>query len=107
MFPITTVLDTGAGPSLIRDDILPKDWEAMRLRGIPVPRIVNAGVRAVTSKDVFLLHLQVGDLRTCVRFYVTSGLAVQCILGCNFIDRHVRAILPGERKFELKKGGCV
>jgi RNase H-like domain found in reverse transcriptase/Reverse transcriptase (RNA-dependent DNA polymerase)/Integrase zinc binding domain/Integrase core domain/Chromo (CHRromatin Organisation MOdifier) domain/Retroviral aspartyl protease len=107
MFPITTVLDTGAGPSLIREDVLPKDWEAMRLRGVPVPRIVNASGRAVTSKGVVVLHVQVGDLRTRVRFYVTSGLAVPCILGCNFIDRHVRAILPGERKFELKEGGCV
>jgi hypothetical protein len=40
-----------------------------------------------------------------VRFYVTPGLAVPCILGCNFINLHVKAILPKDQKVILQEGG--
>jgi transposase InsO family protein len=105
--PVVAVLDTGAGPNLIREDVLPPDWESLRLRGVPVPKVMNASGRLLHSKGVIVLIVQVGDLRTRVRFYVTAGLAVPCILGCNFIDRHVRSIMPGERRVELREGGSV
>ena len=105
--PVVAVLDTGAGPNLIREDVLPPNWESLRLRGVPIPRVMNASGRLLHSKGVMVLILQVGGLRTRVRFYVTPGLAVPCILGCNFIDRHVRSILPGDRRVELREGGSV
>jgi hypothetical protein len=42
--------------------------------------------------------VQVGNLRTQARFIVVHSLAVECILGCQFIDRHVRSILPKEKR---------
>jgi Reverse transcriptase (RNA-dependent DNA polymerase) len=68
---------------------------------------MNASGRLLHSKGVIVLIVQVGHLRTRVRFYVTAGLAVPCILGCNFIDRHVKSILPGDRRVELHDGGSV
>jgi hypothetical protein len=47
----------------------------------------------------------VGWLRR-VRFYVPRGLAVPCILGCNFINIHVKAILTKEQKVLLQEG-CI
>jgi hypothetical protein len=58
-------------------------------------------------RGVVVLHLQVGDLRTRVRFYVAPGLGVPCILGCNLIDLHVRSIHPKERRVDLPVGGSV
>jgi hypothetical protein len=58
-------------------------------------------------KGVIILHVQVGDLRTRVRFYVVPGLGVPCILGCNFIDLHVRSIHPKEKRVDLREGGSV
>jgi hypothetical protein len=56
---------------------------------------------------VVQLYVQMGDAIKRVRFYVTPGLAVPCILGCNFISLHVKAILPKEQKIILQKGGTV
>jgi hypothetical protein len=54
-----------------------------------------------------LLHLQVGDLRTRVQFYVVPGLGVPCILGCNFIDLNVRSIHPKERRVDLREAVAI
>jgi hypothetical protein len=105
--PVLAVLDIGAGPNLIREDVLPPNWETLRLRGVPIPKVMNASGRLLHSKGVIVLIVQVGHLRTRVRFYVTAGLAVPCILGCNFINRHVKSILTGDRRVELQDWGSV
>jgi hypothetical protein len=38
---------------------------------------------------------------------VAPGLAVPCILGCNFSNLHVKAILPKEKKVDLHDGSSV
>ena len=58
--PVVAVLDTGAGPNLIREDVLPPNWESLRLRGVPIPRVMNASGRLLHSKGVMVLILQVG-----------------------------------------------
>jgi hypothetical protein len=100
------VLDTCAGPNLIREDLLPKNWEVYRIPGLPLPRITNAIGRRITARGVVQLHVPVGGMERRVCFYVTPGLAVPCILGCNFINLHVKAILPKEQKVLLQKG-CI
>ena len=105
--PVRAVFDTGAGPNIVRDDILPKGWERILIPSQPLPRITNASGKRMPVRGVVLLHLQVGDLRTRVRFYVVPGLGVPCILGCNFIDIHVRSIHPKERRVDLREGGSV
>jgi hypothetical protein len=112
--PVRAVFDTGAGPNIVRDDILPKGWERILIPSQPLPRIINASGKRIPVRGVVLLHLQVGDLRTQVgdlrtrvRFYVVPGLGVPCILGCKFIDLHVRSIHPKERRVDVRKGGLV
>jgi hypothetical protein len=94
LFPVRAVLDTGAGPNLVREDILPKNWERWRVPNIPLPRITNASGMQILAKGVIVLYVQLGTTVHRVRFYVAPGLAVPCILGCNFINLHVKAILP-------------
>ena len=91
------VLDTGSGPNLVREDILPKDWDRWRVPNIPLPRITNASGKKILAKGVIVLYVQLGTTVHRVRFYVAPGLAVPSILGCNFINLHVKAILPKEK----------
>jgi hypothetical protein len=58
-------------------------------------------------KGVVHLVVRVEDLVRHVRFLVTRDLAVPCILGCHFINAHVKGIIPGDRKVELCEGGSV
>ena len=105
--PVRAVFDTGAGPNLVRDDLLPRGWESLLVPDQPLPRITNASGKRMPVKGVIVLYIQVGGLRTRVRFYVVPGLGVPCILGCNFIDIHVRSIHPKERRVELREGGPI
>jgi hypothetical protein len=58
-------------------------------------------------RGVITLYVQVGDLITRVRFYVVPVLCTPCILGCNFINLHVRSMHPKERWVDLNEGGSV
>jgi hypothetical protein len=107
LVPVLAVLDMGAGPNIILEDVLTPNWETLRLRGVPIPKLMNASGRLLHSKGAIFLIVQVGHLRTRVRFYVTAGIAVPCILGCNFIYRHVNSIISGDRRVELHDGRSV
>jgi Retroviral aspartyl protease len=96
--PVRAVLDTGAGPNLVREDVLPKGWERLLVPDVALPRITNASGRRMSARGVIVLFVQVGGLLTRVRFYVTPGLAVPCILGCGFINLYVKTIHPRERR---------
>jgi hypothetical protein len=101
------VLDTGAGPSLIRKDVLPKDLERLLIQYVALPRITNASGMQMPARGLIVLYVKVGGLLKRVRFYVMPGLAVPCILGCGFINLHVKTIHPKERRVELIEGGSV
>jgi hypothetical protein len=105
--PVRAVFDTGASPNIVVDDIFPKGWERILILSQQLPRITNAIGKRMPVWVVVLLHLQVGDLRTRVRFYLVLGLGLPCILVCNFIDLHVRSIHPKERRVDLREGGSV
>jgi hypothetical protein len=107
LFPVRAVLDTGAGPYLVREDIMPKDWERWRVPNIPLPRITKASSKKILAKGVIVLYVQLGTTVHRVRFYAAPGLTVPCILGCNFIYLHVKAILPKEKKVDLHDGASV
>jgi hypothetical protein len=43
--PVRAILDTGTGPNLVREEVLPEDWERHRITGEPECHIVSAGGR--------------------------------------------------------------
>ena len=88
--PVRAILDTGAGPNLVREAVLPEDWQCRRLTGEPECRIVGAGGRKLRQKGIIILLVQVGQLRLKTKFIVVEELAAECILGCQFINRHVQ-----------------
>jgi Retroviral aspartyl protease len=102
--PVFGILDTGAGPNLIRESVLPEDWERYRIPGIPAFHIVGAGGRRLVQKGNITLTVQLGTLKVQARFIVVQGLTAECILGCQFIDRQEQVILPREKWFKLANG---
>jgi gag-polyprotein putative aspartyl protease len=105
--PIRAILDTGAGPNLVRAELLPQDWERYRVTSDPRREIVGSGGRRLKQLGVVVLHVELGRLRVRCRFTVVPGLVAECILGCQFLDRHVTEILPKEKKIRLNDGTIV
>jgi Retroviral aspartyl protease len=107
LYPVRAILDTGAGPNLIRANILPDDWERHRVLGEPTLIIVGAGGRRLRQKGTVTMIVELGRLQIKSRFFVTEGLAADCILGCLFINKHVTAILPKEKKVRLSDASVI
>jgi hypothetical protein len=53
------------------------------------------------------LVVQLGNLPTHTRFLVVTSLAAECILGCQYIDRYVRTILPKDKRVVLSDDGAI
>jgi hypothetical protein len=104
---LRAILDTGAGPNLIREDMLTEGWERYRIAEVPAYKIVGAGGRRLNQKGFVTIFVQLGNLLTKVRFVVAAGLAADCILGCHFIDHHVKNILPREKRVTLMDDSVV
>ncbi len=106
MTPLAAILDTGAGPNFVHDAILPVDW-----RDYEIPQGRVGPFRSATSnphkiRGEVSLYIQIGTYRVRTRFTVTANLSVPCIVGCEFIDRHMEAIHLREQKVVLTyKGG--
>jgi Retroviral aspartyl protease len=90
---VRAILDTGAGPDLIREEVLPEDWERYGVANVQVFNFVGAGGRRLRQNGVVTLVMQLGNLRTHAKLLVVRSLAVECILGCQYIDRCVRTII--------------
>ena len=102
MFPIRGVPDTGAGPNIIRERILPPDWREHAAKK-PIPRVTDASKNAMVLRGVVMLYVRIGNMTTRTHFLVASNLAVNAILGTEFIDRHLRGILPKERRVVFRE----
>jgi Retroviral aspartyl protease len=105
--PVRDILDTGAGHNLIREEVLPEDWERYRVANALVFNVVGAGGRHLRQKGVVTLVVQLDNLRTHARFLVVTSLAAECILGCQYIDRCVRTIIPKEKRVVLSGDSII
>jgi Retroviral aspartyl protease len=105
--PVYAILDTGAGPNLVREDVLPEDWLRYRMAGETTYQVTGANGRSLPQRGVVTLWVQLGRLRAQARFIVVKHLAAGCILGCQFIDRHVKRIHPKEKRLLLNDGTPV
>ena len=97
-------LDTGAGSSFVRKDVIPeKYWPSIRPLREDV-RVRDAGNRSVRIAGTLDLVVNIGSRLETVRFYVVDKLAVTVILGCDFCDKHVDSIRPRKRTVVLDDG---
>jgi hypothetical protein len=105
--PVRAIMDTGAGPNLVRASIPPDDWERYRVLGEPTLNIVGAGGRRLQQKGTVTMIVEIGRLQIKSRFLMIEGLAADCILGCLSINKQVTAILPKEKKVRLSDASVI
>ena len=100
MFPVVSVLDSGAGPNLVHLRMIPPGWLS-RIRQGALPKLVDAQKRSINAIGTIALMVRLGQFKARVHFVVVTHMAVDCILGTSFIDRHVKAIMPGLRRVKF------
>ena len=101
---VLTVMDTGAGPNIIRYDIVPAEARAKIDTSIDTVNLASASNHRLETVGVVNLVVQVGLYRVKQPFIVTRQLGADAILGCTFIDTHVEAIFPRRRYAVLANG---
>ena len=94
---ITPVLNSGAGPNLIHLLCVVEPWRAV-IKSARSPPLIDASNRSIMAIGEVKLHVWIGEFCARVPFLVVTNLVVDCILGTTFLDRHVKAILPLQRK---------
>jgi len=63
-----------------------------------IPRIRDANNNCLATKYATHLYVDNGGVRLFERFLVSDNLSVPCILGTEFIEQNIEAILPRLRK---------
>jgi hypothetical protein len=92
----------------VREDVLLEDWLLRyRVAGDTTYQVIGANERSLPQRGVVTLWVMLGPLRGQARFIVVKQLAAGCILGCQFIDRHVKSIHPKEKRVLLNDGTPV
>lgn len=94
------VLDTVAGPNLIRKTELPRGMEALIAHG-PSMDIGDANNRPLRTIGSLKMPVRLGRFVALVDFIVCAKLAVTIILGADYCDKFVEAIYPRRRIVEL------
>jgi len=93
-----SVLDTGAGVNIVRTSVLPANWMAYAEKLTTLLRIRDANNDRLGTKYAINLYVDTGGVRLFDRFLVSDNLSVPCILGTEFIEQNIGAILPRLRK---------
>ena len=106
MIPLVSVLDTGAGPNIINANVLPAVWRTS-IKSTSVPPLVDAQSRPLRCLGVLPLIVRIGQFKARVHFVVVTNMAVDCILGTSFCDRHVHGIFPRTRRVAFHDGSSV
>ena len=97
---LLTVLDTGAGPNLIRAAVLPQRLlQSLDSRG--VVRLASASKHRLDVLGVTQLVVTVGSLVTRQPFVVIRNLGTDALLGCTLADKHIESIRCRKRAVEL------
>jgi hypothetical protein len=56
--PVYAIIDTGAGPNLVREDVHPEDWLRYRVAGGTTYQVIDANGRSLPQRGVYTLWVQ-------------------------------------------------
>ena len=105
--PILTVLDTGAGPNLVRSDCVSQEV----LRGLKsaneFANISSASRHKIHVLGIASLVVKIADHAVRQSFLVVRNLNADAILGTTYIDGQVEAIQPRRKQATLRNGSVV
>jgi len=101
------VLDTGAEPSVVREDVLPSGWQKRALRAPRSTHVCDASGQLLKVRAQVELSVFVDGAAMPFQFLVVKALSVPVILGMDFQNEHVKAIYPGCETVSWNHGGCT
>jgi len=103
------VVDTEAGPNLVRRNALAPDWlrQVVTSKEEEQVRLRDANNARLRTSGTVTLWLQTGARIFPVPFLVVDDLSVPVILGCTFIDDIAHAILPQDRSIRWTDGSVT
>jgi len=92
--PTRAVIDTGAGPSVVRADMLPDGWSDYAARAPARTQVSDASGQLLKVNGEVTLTMYVGGTAMEYDFLVVKSLSVPLILGWDFQQNYVEAISP-------------
>ena len=101
---LAAVVDTGAEPSVVSENLLPPGRRAHAWRAPTRTRIVDASRKALKALARVPLTLHVHDQLTYFPFNVVKRHLVPIITGRDFQRQYTKAILPQDGKIEWSTG---
>ncbi len=104
---MTVVIDTGAGSSFIRKDTLPDSIQSAIQPYHLRSNIRDANNRRVQIAGTVKLAVRIGHTTDNINFNVVERLGTEVIIGCDYLDKHVEAIRPRQRRVEMDDGTTV
>ena len=99
---VVSVIDTGAGPNLISRKLLNDELKLRIKTNRELVNLVDANGKPLDLLGTLTLTVKIGTYRASVTFVVTKTLSTDVILGCDFLDNHVKWIGTRSRKILLK-----
>ena len=96
--PTRAVVDTGAGPSVIRADIMSQGWIEYASRERPRTQVSDASGQLLKVTAEVSLTIYVGGAAMEYEFLVVKALSVPLILGWDFQRNYVDTISPRRRR---------
>ena len=87
--PKIITMDTGSGYALIRKSNLPSDWERYVIEGAATTKLGDANGHALKIEAMVHLTTRLGNSIYRVPYMVVESLAVDVILGTDFMNEHV------------------
>jgi len=95
---VAAVVDTGAGRSVVSENLLPPRWRAHAWRAPTRTRIVDASGQALKAPSRIPLTLNKHEQSMHSSFIVVKRQLVPLIIGCDFQSQYIKAILPQDGK---------
>ncbi len=104
MRPLLTVLDTCAGPNLIRADLLTPEVLASSDTKRPMANLASASNHHLDTMSIVKLTVEIASYAVLQPFVVVRQLGADSILACTYIDTHVEQVRPRMMFIQLANG---
>jgi len=103
------VVDTGAGPNLIRRNALAPDWlrQVVTSTEEEQVRLQDANNARLRTSGTVPLWLQTGARIVPVPFLVVDDMSVPVLFGCEFIHDNAQVILPQDQSIHWTDGSVT
>jgi len=104
---LLAVVDTGAGPNLIRADLLSAELLHQIDKDQNIVNLASASGHSLDVLGIISIPVRIGNHVSSTKFVVSRALNADVLLGCHYIDKEVEDIRVQRRTMELINGDIV